>query len=512
MTTLYTNSGNYRIVVGDISGLRGRSYNRRLTDYTGCHVTGRFEVVATGTAPSVPGSHPWSFAVTYWLNDVVVFRASGSGTIRFVHPPVQTSVTANAGADKSVDSGEAVTLDGSASVVAGVGGTTYAWRKISGSGGSLDDATSATPTFTAPTIAAGGSDRTIVYELTATNNGVTSAGDRVSITVRAPVTTVTADAGADKSVDSGGQVTLDGSATVENGSGDTTYAWRKISGSGGSLDDTTSATPEFTAPTIAPGGQNLTFVYELKATNNGVTSAGDRVTITVRAPVTTVTADAGVDKTVDSGGTVDLDGSATVRNGSGATRYAWRKISGAGGSLNDATSATPTFTAPTIAPGGQNLTFVYELTATNNGVTSGDRVTIIVGAPDATIVLAEAGPNRSVDAGGQVILAGSAMITRAHGATTYAWTRISGSGGTLSSSSVAQPRFIAPELDPGGDDRKIVFELAVTNNGVIARDRVTISVGAPPGGVWDGQQAAEAVEVGGVRVVAIYDGNRKIWG
>ena len=46
---------------------------------------------------------------------------------------------------------------------------------------------------------------------------------------------VTADAGSNKSVASAGSVRLDGSATVQNGAGSTTYAWSRVSGTGGSL-------------------------------------------------------------------------------------------------------------------------------------------------------------------------------------------------------------------------------------------------------------------------------------
>ncbi|MCY3569318.1 MAG: hypothetical protein OXH38_11865 [Chloroflexi bacterium] len=523
--TVYLGSGNYEVVVlrgtfdfnlgpGDPNivsspdSLRYRSTGQDLRDG---------EYYFTGTAPTTlpnPASIPWS------VRDVDANR-TWSGTLRFSARP--TTVTASAGDDQTVASGGSVALEGAATVRNGSGATAFAWRKVSGpAGDSLSSSTVARPTFRAPTLnpvsgtSAAGYRQTFVYELKATNNGVSST-DRVTITVTAPVTTVAAEAGMNKSVQSGDTVTLDGSATVQNGSGSTAYAWKKISGTGGALDDSTSATPEFTAPTLSPvpgtaaAGYRRTLVYELKATNNGVSST-DRVTITVTAPVTTVAAEAGMNKSVQSGDTVTLDGSATVRNGSGATAYAWRKVSGAGGSLDDAAIAAPKFTAPTIAPGGANLRFVYELEVTNHGVRSTDQVVIDVGAPDATIVTADAGPNREVAAGETIVLDGAGMITRPHGATTYAWVRISGTGGTLNNAAIAQPEFTAPQIEPGDDDRTIVLELQVTNNRVRATDRVTITVTAAPGGVQIGNTVLEAIDVGDQRVVVVYDGSQRIWG
>ena len=79
----------------------------------------------------------------------------------------------------------AVVLAGSAVVVDGVGNTSYAWARLSGIGGSLNASNVRQPTFSAPVLMAGDPNRSIVYRLTATNNGVSDT-DTVSITVEAP--------------------------------------------------------------------------------------------------------------------------------------------------------------------------------------------------------------------------------------------------------------------------------------------------------------------------------------
>ena len=98
---------------------------------------------------------------------------------------------------------------------------------------------------------------------------------------------------------------------------------------------------------------------------------------------TAVDVSAGDDKTVASGGTVTLDGSVTVLRGSGDTTYAWARVSGAGGALSAANVAQPDFTAPVLAFGAANREIVWRVTATNNGVSDTDDVTVTVEAPQA---------------------------------------------------------------------------------------------------------------------------------
>ena len=69
--------------------------------------------------------------------------------------------------------------------------------------------------------------------------------------------------------------------------------------------------------------------------------------------------------------------------------------------------------------------------------------------PDTTTVTARAGSNVSVQSGGSVGIGGTDTITNPVGSTTIAWTRQSGTGGSLSSTSVASPTFNAPTVTSG---------------------------------------------------------------
>ena len=190
----------------------------------------------------------------------------------------------------------------------------------------------------------------------------------------APATTVTANAGADKTVASGGTTTIGGADTVENGVGANSISWSVVSGTttaiGTLLSSTTAASPTFTAPTLTRGGADATIVLRKTVTNNGISDPDD-VTITVTAPaalpvaaapsVTINTVPAGdegsatsLGATVGSGGTYD-----------GAVEYSWAV---SGGTLSDNTAAAPVWTRPAVTSDTNvsiNLTITVRGTGTN---------------------------------------------------------------------------------------------------------------------------------------------------
>ena len=296
-------------------------------------------------------------------------------------PP--TIVSANAGANKTVESGGSVEVGGADSITNPVGSTTITWSNPSQ--GSLSSRSVASPTFNAPTIAAGGRNVTVTLAKVVRNNGVTDS-DTVAITVTAPgvpttTTTVSANAGSNETVDSGGSVGVGGADSITNPVGSTGISW--ASPSQGSLSSRSVASPTFNAPTIAAGGRNVTVTLTKTVTNNGV-SDSDTVAITVTAPAapptpTTVSANAGANKTVESGGSVEVGGADSITNPVGSTRITWSNPSR--GSLSSRFVASPTFNAPTLSPGGRNVTFNLAKVVANNGVSDSDTVAITVTAP-----------------------------------------------------------------------------------------------------------------------------------
>ncbi len=270
-------------------------------------------------------------------DSVLVTAVSVSGN----QPPV-----ANAGPDQGVDAGDTVALDGSASSDPDGDPLTYAWSFTSrpaGSGATLSNASSATPSFVADLAG------DYVVQLLVDDGQVNSPADSVWVTA-APVSgnqPPVANAGPDQGVDAGDTVALDGSASSDPDGDPITYAWSFASvpaGSGATLSNASSATPSFVADLAGD------YVVQLVVDDGQVSSPADSVRVTAvsvsgnQPPV----ANAGPDQGVDAGDTVALDGSASSDPDGDPLTYAWSFTSrpaGSGATLSNASSATPSFVA-----------------------------------------------------------------------------------------------------------------------------------------------------------------------
>ncbi len=369
--------------------------------------------------------------------------------------------TAHAGDGQTVDEGNPVTLDGSASLDPEGADLTYVWTQTApasglGSAVTLSDATTATPSFTAPTELL--ENLTLTFSLTVGDGVNTSTADTVDITVTAGNNDApTAHAGDDQTVDEGDTVTLDGSASSDPEGADLTYAWTQTApdsgeGSAVTLSDATTASPSFTAPTELL--ENLTLTFSLTVGDGVNTSAADTVDITVTAGTNDApTADAGGDQTVGEGEPVTLDGSDSSDPEGADLTYAWTQTApdsgeGSAVTLSDATTASPSFTAPTELL--ENLTLTFSLTVgdgTKDSAADTVDITVTAGTNDAPT--ADAGDDRTVAEGAAVTLDGSDSSDPEGADLTYAWTQTApdsgeGSAVTLSDATTASPSFTAP--------------------------------------------------------------------
>ncbi len=225
---------------------------------------------------------------------------------------------ADAGPDRTVASGAAVSLDGSSSGDGDGTIATYAWTQTDGTSVTLTGTNTAALSFDAPDIATGAADTIVTFLLLVTDNEGATATDTVVITVEAPNAVPTADAGHDQTVDSGARVTLDGSASNDDGDLDgdgsiTGYEW--TASDGVTLTGANTASPSFTAPTLAAGAADVTRTFTLTVTDNDGGTATDTMVITVESPNAAPTANAGPPQTVASGTTVTLDGSGSNDDG-----------------------------------------------------------------------------------------------------------------------------------------------------------------------------------------------------
>ncbi len=90
--------------------------------------------------------------------------------------------TADAGSDKTVKSEVKVTLNGSGSSDPDYGIPLFSWTQTDGDTVSLSDATSVTPSFTAPTVS-DDTKKTLTFQLKVTDNGGLTSTDTIQVTV-----------------------------------------------------------------------------------------------------------------------------------------------------------------------------------------------------------------------------------------------------------------------------------------------------------------------------------------
>lgn len=204
---------------------------------------------------------------------------------------------------------------------------------------------------------------------------------------RAPV----ANAGADQTVNSGGLVTLDGTASFDQNSPalPLVYTWLQTDGTAIALQNNGFARPYFTAPAVPAGSLPLVLTFSLVVGNGFTTSAIDRVSVTVVGERTPVVS-AGVSQIVNSGTSVTLSGSAVDPNGSAGLplTYQWRQMAGPAVILAGANGATASFTAPTIAAGQLPMNLEFQLTVTDNlGLSAVSSTTVMVQSiPDVVTI------------------------------------------------------------------------------------------------------------------------------
>ena len=429
---------------------------------------------ATFDAPSVTEVTDLRFRLTVTDGD----GATGRDTVRVrVSPPATNRPPrADAGSDQSVASGAAVTLSGSGSDPDG-DVTGYAWRQTDdGPTVTLSGASSATATFTAPTVSA---RTTLEFQLTVTDNDGATASDTVDVTVSPAAANLppVASAGTNQSVASGAAVTLNGSGSDADGTV-VGYAWTQRVGPTVSLSGASSATAAFSAPAVTT---RTVLTFRLTVTDDDGAIGADETTVTVSPPASNLSpvANAGLDQSVAASATVTLNGSGNDPDGNVAG-YAWTQTAGPTVSLSGASSATATFTAPAVTT---RTALTFRLTVTDDdGATGTDEATVTV-SPQATNrpPTANAGLDQSVAAGAAVTLSGSGSDPDGNVAG-YAWTQTAGTTlpetdpvlVSLSGASSATATFTAPAVTTR---TTLTFRLTVTDDdGATGSDEATVTV------------------------------------
>jgi len=398
-------------------------------------------------------------------NTVQVKLASEPGSyitlnITGANPPP----TADAGPSQSVFTGTTVHLNGSGSQDPSGLPLTYSWNFLShpaGSTATLFGANAPTPTFMPD--AAG----TYVAQLVVSNGYNSSTPSTATITAKN--STPIANAGPAQTVYVGSMVQLDGTQSSDPAGLPLSYNWSilsKPSGSASFLNDSSSATPTFSADRVG------TYKFQLVVTNGYVSSAP--ATVVVISQNLPPVAAAGEPQIVYEDATVQLDGTGSYDPVGLALAYQWSFVSvpsNSSAALINATSPTPTFVAD------KSGTFVVQLIV-NNGIFDSAPSTVTISTLNAPPV-ANAGPDQSARINSSVQLDGSHSNDVDGDALTYSWSFVSiptGSNAVLANPTSVNPSFT---LDVRGN---YIVQLIV-NDGFSDSpgSRVTIStLNSPP--------------------------------
>ncbi len=291
----------------------------------------------------------------------------------------------------------------------------------------------------------------------------------------------TADAGPGQTVNTGTEVTLDGSRSSDPNKGDSlSYSWSQPDGTRVTLSSVSASQPSFTAPSSAQ-----TLRFELTVTDSYGESAKDKVTITV-VPTPSLRLQG-----FPTGNTLRAGSSkrcyVNVHNLPSDIGYRMRITTPQGAGL-DASCATKAITTPNFIPDTLGRKFDYYIGFDLHACSApGGKVLaeLIRGSAvvasisrDLTVAVptADAGPDQTVNTGTKVTLDGSRSSDPDKGdKLSYKWSQPHGTQVTLSSVSASQPSFTAPS-----NAQTLRFELTVTDSyGESAKDSVTITVVNP---------------------------------
>jgi LmbE family N-acetylglucosaminyl deacetylase len=376
--------------------------------------------LAIAAHASQGGAGPLGYMAGYLKRDEIFWVDTSLGGAN--HAP-----TASAGIDQTVKQGATVTLNGSGSRDADGGAVTYTWTQVAGTAVELANATSANPTFTAPSGA--NENVQLTFRLVVSDGQFTSLADAVNVIVQPPdqggtniasLAQVTASSecagdgqGAAKVVDGviggyPGNSSAEWSTNREHAGAWLRLTWSEpytvskvvlydrpntddqiltgtitfsdgTSMTVGPLNNTGTATeyPVYPARSITSLTFNITQVSSATyATGlSEIQVYGNPDTATNHAPI----ANAGTDQTVTQGSLVTLNGSASRDPDGNAITFAWTQLSGTAVQLSNTAAMSPTFTVPT---GTQYEQLAFQLVVSDGQLTSvADTVTIYEQAP-----------------------------------------------------------------------------------------------------------------------------------
>jgi hypothetical protein len=394
------------------------------------------------------------FAFTLIVNDGDLNSVEDQVIVHILknHVPV-----ANAGPDQSHYQFEQVYLDGSNSLDPDNKALNYLWTAPQGI--ILSSPNVSNPIFVAPQVS---TNTKYTFKLVVNNGYYYSAPDFVDITVKNVNNLPIANAGEDQVVDEGKLTVLDASTSVDPDNDALQYQWTAPSGI--ILSSMTDIRPSFIAPAVE---YDDVFKFYLTVFDGTGYSVPDEVEVKVKQVNTAPIANAGPDQSTDEGVLVTLNGSGSYDQDGNNITYHW--IAPAEIKLSSLTDVSPQFSAPEV---NVDTNFSIYLVVNDGKINSVADEIIVKVRQINKAPIANAGPNQSVDENSTVKLSGLESSDPDNDNLTYQW--IASEGITLSSNTISNPTFVAPEVSY---DKSYVFSLIVNDGKLNSEvDKVVIKV------------------------------------
>lgn len=216
-----------------------------------------------------------------------------------------------------------------------------------------------------------------------------------------------------------------------------TLSWTQIEGETVTLDDSTSASPTFTVPSI---NKSSTLSFEVAMTDENNVTLVDSLDIAIFPSHLLV--DAGQAKGVPSGSNVSLHGNANLNDENTLLKIVWTQDANDSAmvSLTDGDTFNPIFIAPHV----QSETILnFHLNVSNDFFSGEDNVTIRVlptSGPQVGL------PQTIVTHSGTAVVVHSQTVVPTAAMYTHAWTQVSGPTVTLTNTDQPQVPFVAPQV------------------------------------------------------------------
>ncbi|MCG3135118.1 MAG: hypothetical protein HMLKMBBP_02621 [Planctomycetes bacterium] len=341
-----------------------------------------------------------------------------------------TTPVTRAGSTVTAVSGN-VTINAGSSVDTENDPLTFLWGQFGGPALAPSNVVIAQPVLSLP---AGNETRT--YVVLANDGSQYGPPDTTAVRNTGYSGLPSASAGQDRAVAAGALVTLDGTGSSRTqGSGILTFRWRQISANDWFDVDAqdpgfnpAAPQPTFRVPSdLSSLSSRRTITFELVVNDGTADSLPDFVTVVATGlplnGLPQLTAQASTTTPI-AGATVNLTAQVTDRDGDPVTLQ-WLQTSGTSVTLNGATTAAASFTAPSSG------TYSFTCTADDgfDDVTSAP-IVIVVDAPPTAVATATP-PNGP--AGTNVTISGTSSSDPAGQPLTFSWTRTAGSSGPASS-------------------------------------------------------------------------------